>query len=125
MRPVGFLACTAALLLGAPAASGQDAVKFFADNCGICHAIGGPPGGAPDLKDVTKRRDHAWLVRFILNPEQTAKTDPDAAALVKQYDGMVMPTTDGATPEIVEALLRYIDRADGASSTATRSEEHT
>jgi mono/diheme cytochrome c family protein len=113
MRPLNLLVC-GALLLVAANASGQDAAKFFDDNCAMCHAIGGPPGGAPDLKDVTKRRDHRWLIRFILNPEETAKTDHDAAALVKQFDGMVMPTTDGATQPMAESLLEYIDAASGA-----------
>lgn len=106
------------LLVALAGASGQEPAKYFEDNCGMCHAIGGPPGGAPDLNGVTARRDHAWLVRFILNPEQAAKSDPTAAALVKQYDGMVMPTTDGATPEIVEALLHYIDATGGAPAAA-------
>ena len=96
---------------GSPAA--QEPAKFFDDNCAMCHAIGGPPGGAPDLKDVTKRRDRAWLVRFILNPEETAKADAAAAALIKQYDGNVMPITDGATPATVEAVLRYLEAASG------------
>ncbi|MBZ5560318.1 MAG: cytochrome c [Acidobacteriia bacterium] len=117
MRPLNLLACSA-LLLVAVSASGQDAAKYFDGNCGMCHAIGGPPGGAPDLKDVTKRRDHRWLIRFILNPDEVAKADPDAAALVKQFDGMVMPTTDGATEPIVEALLKYIDAAGGAPAQA-------
>jgi mono/diheme cytochrome c family protein len=114
MRPLSLLA-SSALLLVAVNASGQDAAKFFDDNCAMCHAIGGPPGGAPDLKGVTKRRDRSWLTRFILNPEDTAKADPDAAALVKQFDGMVMPTTDGATEPIVDALLTYIDAKSGTA----------
>lgn len=96
--------------------SAQDPAKYFEDNCGMCHAIGGPPGGAPDLKGVTARRDRQWLVRFILNPEETAKHDPDAAALVKRYDGMVMPTTDGATPAGVDALLTYIEHASAGAA---------
>lgn len=113
MRPSRLLACLVILLIGVPSASGQAVEKFFEENCSMCHAIGGPPGGAPDLKDVTKRRDRAWLVRFILNPEETAKVDPDAAALVKQFDDMVMPAAEGATPETIEALLAYIERASG------------
>jgi mono/diheme cytochrome c family protein len=109
----------AILLSSASAASAQDAAKFFDDNCGVCHAIGGPPGGAPDLRDITKRRDRRWLVQFILNPEAVAKTDATAAALVKQFDDNVMPTTDGATPELVEALLRYIDAQSGAAAAST------
>jgi mono/diheme cytochrome c family protein len=104
-------------LLAAPAGA-QDPARFFEDNCAMCHAIGGPPGAAPDLRDVSKRHDHAWLVRFILNPEETAKTDAAAAALIKQYDGNVMPATDGATAQTVEAVLRYIDGSGGTPPAA-------
>jgi mono/diheme cytochrome c family protein len=117
MRAPAFIVCGALTLLVAGSASGQDAAKFFDDNCAMCHAIGGPPGDAPDLKDITKRRDRAWLLRFILDPEAAAKVDADAAALVKHFDN-VMPSTDGATPEIIEALLRYIDAQSPAPSVA-------
>jgi mono/diheme cytochrome c family protein len=113
-RCAPFLALFVLFAASAPA---QDAAKLFEDNCAMCHAVGGPPSGAPDLKDVTKRRDHTWLVRFILNPEAAAKVDADAAAIVKQFDGG-MPVTEGATPEIVEAILRYIDTASGSTSPA-------
>ena len=113
MRLLGLLAYVAILLLAAPAAAGQDTAKFFEDNCASCHEIGGPPGDAPDLKDVTKRRDRAWLVRFILHPEETAEHDRLARDLLKQYDD-VMPDTEDATPETIEALLDYIDLKSGS-----------
>lgn len=75
----------------------------------MCHTIGGGSAMGPDLKDVTRRRTHEWLVHFILNPEDAAKTDAAAAALVKQFGGAVMPTLDGATPAVVEAVLQFID----------------
>ena len=96
------------VLLYATGAAAQEPAKFYDDNCSPCHAIGGPPGGAPDLKDLSRRRDHAWLVKFILDPEAMARTDAAAAALVKQYDGVVMPAADGLTPQLVEGLLRHI-----------------
>ena len=111
MRLPPLLACVA-LLVGVNA-SAQDAAKFFDDNCASCHAIGGPPGDAPDLKDVTKRRERSWLVRFILRPEETAEHDPAARQLLQKYDD-IMPDTEDATPETIEALLDYIDRASGA-----------
>jgi mono/diheme cytochrome c family protein len=112
-----LLVCVA-VLLGAARVAAQEPAKFFDDNCSPCHAIGGPPGAAPDLKDISKRREHAWLVQFILNPEEAARTDAAAAALVKQYDGVMMPHTDGATPETIDALLRYIDASSGAPAAA-------
>jgi mono/diheme cytochrome c family protein len=117
MRVLRPLACGAALIVVAASASGQEPAKFFEENCAVCHAIGGPPGTAPDLKNVTKRRTHTWLVRFILNPQEAAKTDPDAAAIVKDYDD-VMPATEGGTPDLADALLHYIDTASGAPAPA-------
>ena len=105
------------LLLLALAGAAQVPAKYFDDNCGMCHAIGGPPSdGAPDLKGVTARRDHTWLVQFILNPEEIAAGDATAQALVKQYGDVVMPRTDGLRAETVEALLRYIDTASGGAA---------
>lgn len=103
------------LFVFAATTSAQDAAKLFEDNCAMCHAIGGPPGGAPDLKDVTKRRDHTWLVRFILNPDAAAKADADAAALAKQFDA-AMPATEGVTTESIDALLHYIEVASGGGT---------
>jgi mono/diheme cytochrome c family protein len=113
-RTLGILCLVAAAAQGAAA---QDAAKYFQDNCAPCHSIGSP-GAAPDLKDVTKRRAHEWLVHFILDPEDAAKTDPSAAALVKQHDGVVMPKADGITGAMADALLRYIDEASGAAAPA-------
>ena len=106
-------ACLAILVLSTVTASAQDPAKYFEDNCASCHAIGGPPGDAPDLKDVTKRRDRAWLVRFILRPEETAEHDPIARQLLQKYDD-VMPDTEDATPELIASLLDYIDRTSGS-----------
>jgi mono/diheme cytochrome c family protein len=118
MRVLRTVACGAALMVFAASASGQEPATFFEENCAVCHAIGGPPGSAPDLKNVTTRRAHTWLVRFILNPQDAAKADPDAAAIVKEFDD-VMPATEGATPELVDGLLHYIDTASGAPPPVT------
>lgn len=108
------------LLLAPAFALGQDAPRFFEENCAMCHAIGGPPQDtAPDLKGVTTRQDRAWLRQFVLDPEGVAKRDAAAAALVKQYDGVVMPQIDGLSPALVDSLLDYIDeRSRGAAPAA-------
>jgi cytochrome c2 len=98
-----------AVLLVTAAANAQEPAKYFEDNCAPCHAIGGPPGAAPDLKDVSKRHDRQWLVRFILDPEGMSHADVAAAALVKQYDGAIMPAVGGVSATFVDELLRYID----------------
>lgn len=117
MRGLRLLATIAALWLPPLTASGQEAAKFFEDNCSSCHEIGGPPGDAPDLKDVTKRRDRAWLIQFILDPQEAAEHDAAARALVTKYDDG-MPETEDASPEIIEAVLRYIEQVSAATPAA-------
>jgi len=124
MRVLRFLACGGALIVFAATAAGQEPAKFFEANCAVCHAIDGPPGSAPDLKNVTKRHAHRWLVRFILSPTEAARTDPEAAAIVKEFDDL-MPATEGATPALVDGLLDYIDAASGAPAAAEMTAART
>jgi len=103
--------------LGHPAAA-QDAHEFFEQKCGMCHTIGGGPLLGPDLKDVTQRRDRAWLERFMQDPKAVIDGgDPVAVQLKQQANGMVMPTVPGMTPQLVRALLAYIT-AESRRSTA-------
>jgi len=111
-----LVGCCLALLLSAPSMAAPRGQAFFDDNCAACHTIGGEPGAGPDLKDILKRRDRAWLVRFIRDPHEAAAADADAAALLTQYDDM-MPATEGASPETIDAVLRYIE-AKGAGEPA-------
>ena len=52
-----------AVLAGIAAA--QTPTADFKTSCSSCHTIGGGRLTGPDLKDVGKRKDRAWLVRFI------------------------------------------------------------
>ena len=116
MRAPILLVASFILSVGVSPASAQDAQKFFDDNCAMCHSIGGEPAAGPDLKDITKRRDRLWLVRFIHDPQEAAEHDPEAAALVKQYDDAMPPT--GTSTAQIEAVLRYIEEKSGAPAEA-------
>jgi cytochrome c2 len=96
------------VLLAAGPGFAEDAKAFFDDNCAMCHSIGGEPSAGPDLRDITTRREREWLVRFIHDPREAAEHDPEAAVLVRQYDD-AMPATEGASRELIHALLRYIE----------------
>jgi protein SCO1 len=64
---------------------------LFAKECGACHTIGQGDKIGPDLKDVTHRRDHEWLERFIREPDKMREEgDPIAVALAERYK-VVMP----------------------------------
>ncbi len=87
----------------------QDPAVTFRQNCSSCHTIGGGRLTGPDLKDVTARRDRAWLVRFIQDARAVIDSgDPYAAQLVQEARGVVMPTIAGMTPAVAENLIDLI-----------------
>jgi protein SCO1/2 len=90
--------------------------NLFRTRCAACHTIGteevaGPkkqPLG-PDLLNVTERRDRAWLVRFIAEPDKVLEEkDPLAMALLTAYNDLPMPNLRLNEVEIQE-LLSYIE----------------
>jgi len=100
-----------AFLLAAPAVvRAQQPADYFRQNCMSCHALGGGRITGPDLKDVTKRKDRAWLVQFLQNPKAMIDSgDAYALQLQQEARGVVMPTVPGMTPDLARALLDMID----------------
>jgi len=108
------------ILLGILAASAplaaQDGAALFTDNCAPCHTVGEGAGVGPDLEGIAARRDRAWLVKFILDPEGVTNSgDGYAARLAKQY-GMVMPPPQGLSADAVNHILDYINARSGGGS---------
>jgi protein SCO1 len=95
----------------------------FRKVCAPCHSIGQGDRVGPDLRDVTARRDRAWLTRFIMNPKQAfAESDPTALALAARFPGVRMPAL-GIGDIDAQELLSYIDEQsshlkDGAQNNA-------
>lgn len=88
----------------------QQASDFFQQNCTSCHTIGGGRLTGPDLKDVTKQKDRAWLEHFIQGPKAVIDAgDPFALQLQQDARGVVMPTVQGMTPQMAKALLDLIE----------------
>ena len=88
----------------------QDPAAFYRQNCAACHSIGGGPRVGPALKDVSARRDRAWLARFVENPRAVIDSgDVYARDLVAKSHGLVMPAVKGLDQSKTEALLDYID----------------
>ena len=100
------------LVLGAMpcGASAQQAADFFQQNCTSCHTIGGGRLTGPDLKDVTKQKDRAWLERFLPSPKAKIDSgDPYALQLQQDARGVVMPNISGMTPQMAKSLLDMIE----------------
>lgn len=106
-----FLAAAALTLLAATAAAADEAATFFRQNCMSCHTIGGGRLVGPDLKDVSQRKDRAWLQKFIADPKSFLNGgDPYAAKLKEEARGAVMPNIAGLDDQKSLALLDLIDR---------------
>lgn len=82
---------------------------YFRQSCASCHTIGGGRLVGPDLKNVTQRKDRAWLAQFVQGPKAVIDSgDPYAQQLQKDAQGVVMPTL-GLDSSRVQALLDLVD----------------
>ncbi len=105
------VAIAAAVLLTASAYAADEAALYFRQNCMSCHTIGGGRLVGPDLKDVTQRKDRAWLQRFVANPKSFLDGgDPYAAKLKEDARGAVMPNISGIDETKAASLLDMIER---------------
>src|SRR5581483_6674649 len=52
----------------APAARADDGQAIFTSKCAACHTIGKGKTVGPDLKGVTSKESHDWLVKWISSP---------------------------------------------------------
>ncbi|GIW52203.1 MAG: hypothetical protein KatS3mg081_1558 [Gemmatimonadales bacterium] len=90
-------------------AEGQD---LFGRQCAACHTIGGGSVFGPDLLGVTGRRDRAWLLRWIKEPDKVlAQGDPIAVELLAQFNNLPMPNLQLSDRQ-VEAVLSYLESVD-------------
>ncbi len=106
-----YLAGGIVVALAAPGRVGaQQPADFFRQNCMSCHTIGGGRITGPDLKDVTQRKDAAWLEKFIQNPKTAIDGgDPYAVQLQQEARGVVMPTVQGMNADLAKAMIGFLE----------------
>jgi len=87
---------------------------LFGSRCGACHTIEQGDKVGPDLSGVTTRRTHAWLARYLTEPEKMlAEGDPIATALFDRYKSVRMPNLSLSQDDIA-ALLSYLEAQSSA-----------
>lgn len=80
---------------------------LFGKECAACHTIGHGDKLGPDLKDVARIRDRAWLARYIVHPDRMlAAGDPTAKALHAKYK-VAMPNLRVGDRDL-DALLDFL-----------------
>ncbi|MBI1195277.1 MAG: c-type cytochrome [Gammaproteobacteria bacterium] len=91
---------------------GENGQDLFVTRCTTCHTIGQGDGLGPDLAGVTDRRDHAWLVRWLMEPDKMLKEgDPIALELYNKYNQIAMPNMRLTEPDAI-ALIKLRVYAD-------------
>jgi len=82
----------------------------FESKCLACHSIAGGDKLGPDLYQITKRRDDAWLTRWLKSPEQMLQSDATTKQLLDKYK-VPMPNQNLSEQEIRE-FVTYFRWAD-------------
>jgi nitrite reductase (NO-forming) len=84
--------------------------RSFESKCLACHSIAGGDKLGPDLYQVTRRRDDAWLQRWLKSPEQMLQSDATAKQLLDKYK-VPMPNQNLSDAEVREyqSYFRWAD----------------
>ncbi|MCL2011425.1 MAG: cytochrome c [Cystobacterineae bacterium] len=81
--------------------------------CSSCHTIGNGDKTGPDLKEITRRREKAWVKRFVNAPAEVISSgDAVAVELVQKFKGLEMAPQDLEESEF-ESLWSYWTYCDG------------
>ncbi|GAB1448868.1 MAG: c-type cytochrome [Bacteroidia bacterium] len=105
------------------AQSAEEGKTLFKANCTACHAINDKVVG-PALKDVHKRREEAWLIKWIKNSQALIKSgDATAVQVYKENNESVMTAFENLSDNEVKSIIAYIKAESEAkaesASTAT------
>ena len=92
----------------------------FESKCLACHSVGQGRKLGPDIAGVTKRRDDAWLARWLKSPDKMLETDSYAKAMLKAFNNLPMPNQNLSDAEIRQ-YLRYFHWIDAQPAGAVRS----
>jgi cytochrome c2 len=82
--------------------------KLFTANCTSCHAINEKVVG-PALKDVHKRREAAWITKWVKNSQAMVKSgDATAVALYKENNESVMTSFENLSDAQIGSIIEYV-----------------
>jgi cytochrome c2 len=86
-----------------------EAAAIFNRRCTACHTYGKGIKVGPDLKGVTGRRTHDWLLKFIRASSMVIKSgDPTATKLFAEFKGQRMPDWTDLSENQITGILDYL-----------------
>lgn len=116
MRLNKILLLLTAFFLGAKVTQADvaEGEKLFNANCTSCHAINEKVVG-PALKDVDKRHNEAWLIKWIKNSQGMVKSgDAEALKIYNEYNQSVMTAFPQFSDGQVKSILEYVKTGGAA-----------
>jgi len=94
----------------------NDGEQLFNKTCFACHSIGKGRLVGPDLLNITDKRSQEWLISFIKSSTSLIKSgDPEANAIFKEYNNLLMPDNAYSDAQIV-SILEYISQGGANDS---------
>jgi cytochrome c2 len=91
------------------AVGNMEGKALFKDNCKACHTVGNGKLVGPDLKDIDKKRNEAWLFKWIKSSRSMINSnDPDAVALFTEFNKVPMNEFPNLADPQIKAILEYI-----------------
>ncbi|TAE39018.1 MAG: cytochrome C [Runella slithyformis] len=115
---IRFTLCVGLLYAGQLAAQDGDAANgetLFKNNCASCHNPGDQVVVGPGLKGIQQRRDLAWLVKWVKNPNGViASGDQYAVDLYNKYGKAQMTAFPSYGEKEVKDILAYVEKYNTA-----------
>lgn len=113
-----LLALMFSMISGLFAQSVEEGKTLYQANCTACHAINEKVVG-PALKDVHKRREEAWLVKWIKNSQKLiASGDPVAVQVYKENNESPMTAFENLSDNQIKSIIAYV-KAESEAPAAT------
>lgn len=83
--------------------------SLFDTKCIACHNFDHRMIG-PALKGITEKRNPAWIINMIINPQEMTKKDPIAKVLLAEYNTQMVNMN--VNEEDARAILEYFRAID-------------
>ena len=113
---IAMISLSKAVAQDGDAASGE---TLFNNNCKACHSPKDEVVVGPGLKGIQQRRDLAWLVKWIKNPNGVIQSgDEYAVALYNKFNKAQMTAFPAFGDKEVKDILAYVEKANTAVAAA-------
>ena len=110
-------------------AAADTGADLFNTRCTSCHTIGQGDKLGPDLLGVVSKRDRAWLIRWLQEPDvMLEEKDPLAMALYTKYNNLQMPNNKLERKDALD-LIEYMQaqslRVNALAGASVKQSEKT